>query len=166
FIEDVITKKIVYHLFDDEVEFLGCVFLSYLLALEITCSCFHDFIDKDVGKCKSKGQSTAKQKVKVLLSWRSKYCLLSKEKSTYCHAVDKGILKDYHLNVLPTRLNALTVMGFTVYQMDVKSAFLYGNITEEVYVKQPPGFEDPSHPNKVYRVVKALYGLHQAPRAW
>ncbi|GJT27532.1 putative RNA-directed DNA polymerase, partial [Tanacetum coccineum] len=57
-------------------------------------------------------------------------------------------------------------MGFLVYQMDVKSAFLYGNITEEVYVKQPPGFEDPAHPNKVYRVVKALYGLHQAPRAW
>ncbi|GJS17610.1 zinc finger, CCHC-type containing protein [Tanacetum coccineum] len=57
-------------------------------------------------------------------------------------------------------------MGFSVYQMDVKSAFLYGNITEEVYVKQPPGFEDPAHPNKVYRVVKALYGLHQAPRAW
>ncbi|GKA08701.1 ribonuclease H-like domain, reverse transcriptase, RNA-dependent DNA polymerase [Tanacetum coccineum] len=57
-------------------------------------------------------------------------------------------------------------MGFTVYQMDVKSAFLYGNITEEVYVKQPPGFEDPAHPHKVYRVVKALYGLHQAPRAW
>ncbi|GJS80393.1 putative ribonuclease H-like domain-containing protein [Tanacetum coccineum] len=57
-------------------------------------------------------------------------------------------------------------MGFIVYQMDVKSAFLYGNITEEVYVKQPPGFEDPAHPNKVYRVVKALYGLHQAPRAW
>ncbi|GJW65418.1 putative ribonuclease H-like domain-containing protein [Tanacetum coccineum] len=51
-------------------------------------------------------------------------------------------------------------------KMDVKSAFLYGNITEEVYVKQPPGFEDPAHPNKVYRVVKALYGLHQAPRAW
>ncbi|GJR93171.1 putative ribonuclease H-like domain-containing protein [Tanacetum coccineum] len=57
-------------------------------------------------------------------------------------------------------------MGFIVYQMDVKSAFLYGNITEEVYVKQPPGFEDPAHPNKVYKVVKALYGLHQAPRAW
>ncbi|GJR69075.1 putative ribonuclease H-like domain-containing protein [Tanacetum coccineum] len=52
------------------------------------------------------------------------------------------------------------------FDMDVKSAFLYGNITEEVYVKQPPGFEDPAHPNKVYRVVKALYGLHQAPRAW
>nr|GEW39621.1 putative ribonuclease H-like domain-containing protein [Tanacetum cinerariifolium] len=57
-------------------------------------------------------------------------------------------------------------MGFWVYQMDVKSAFLYGTIDEEVYVTQPPGFKDPDHPDKVYKVVKALYGLHQAPRAW
>ncbi|GJY11816.1 putative ribonuclease H-like domain-containing protein [Tanacetum coccineum] len=57
-------------------------------------------------------------------------------------------------------------MGFTVYQMDVKSAFLYGTIEEEVYVHQPPGFVDPAHPNKVYKVIKALYGLHQAPTAW
>ncbi|GJY46024.1 putative ribonuclease H-like domain-containing protein [Tanacetum coccineum] len=57
-------------------------------------------------------------------------------------------------------------MGFIVYQMDVKSAFLYGIIEEEVYVCQPPGFEDPQFPNKVYKVDKALYGLHQAPRAW
>ncbi|GJZ61183.1 putative reverse transcriptase, RNA-dependent DNA polymerase [Tanacetum coccineum] len=57
-------------------------------------------------------------------------------------------------------------MGFIVYQMDVKSAFLYGTIEEEVYVCQPPGFEDPHFPNKVYKVEKALYGLHQAPRAW
>nr|GEX89760.1 putative ribonuclease H-like domain-containing protein [Tanacetum cinerariifolium] len=57
-------------------------------------------------------------------------------------------------------------MGFMVYEMDVKSAFLYGTIKEEVYVCQPSGFEDPDHPNKVYKVVKALYGLHQAPRAW
>ncbi|GJY68837.1 putative ribonuclease H-like domain-containing protein [Tanacetum coccineum] len=57
-------------------------------------------------------------------------------------------------------------MGFIVYQMDVKSAFLYGIIDEEVYVSQPPGFVDPDHPNKVYKVVKDLYGLHQAPRAW
>nr|GEV45549.1 putative ribonuclease H-like domain-containing protein [Tanacetum cinerariifolium] len=57
-------------------------------------------------------------------------------------------------------------MGLLVYQMDVKSAFLYGIIEEEVYVCQPPGFEDPDHPDKVYKVVKALYGLHQAPRAW
>ncbi|GJU58642.1 retrovirus-related pol polyprotein from transposon TNT 1-94 [Tanacetum coccineum] len=57
-------------------------------------------------------------------------------------------------------------MGFLVSQMDVKSAFLYGTIEEEVYVTQPPGFKDPDHPDKVYKVVKALYGLHQAPRAW
>nr|GFD13906.1 putative ribonuclease H-like domain-containing protein [Tanacetum cinerariifolium] len=44
--------------------------------------------------------------------------------------------------------------------------FLYGMIEEEVYVCQPPEFEDPDHPNKVYKVVKALYGLHQALRAW
>nr|GEU54928.1 reverse transcriptase domain-containing protein [Tanacetum cinerariifolium] len=57
-------------------------------------------------------------------------------------------------------------MGFMVYQMDVKSAFLYRTIKEEVYVCQPLGFKDPNHPDKVYKVVKALYGLHQAPRAW
>nr|GFA62777.1 hypothetical protein [Tanacetum cinerariifolium] len=49
------------------------------------------------------------------------------------------------------------------YQMDVKSAFLYGTIDEEVYVMQPPGFQDPA---RVYKVEKAIYGLHQAPRAW
>ncbi|GJX42064.1 putative ribonuclease H-like domain-containing protein, partial [Tanacetum coccineum] len=55
---------------------------------------------------------------------------------------------------------------FVVYQMDVKSAFIYGKIEEEVYVCQPPGFEDLDFPNRVYKVEKALYGLHQAPRAW
>nr|GEX23997.1 putative ribonuclease H-like domain-containing protein [Tanacetum cinerariifolium] len=57
-------------------------------------------------------------------------------------------------------------MSFMVYQMDVKSAFLYGTIKEEVYVCHPLGFEDPDYPDKVYKVVKALYGLHHAPRAW
>nr|GEV04692.1 hypothetical protein [Tanacetum cinerariifolium] len=57
-------------------------------------------------------------------------------------------------------------MGFIVYQMDVKSAFLYGKINEEVYVSQPLGFIDSKFSNKVYKVVKALYGLHQAPRLW
>ncbi|GJY95340.1 putative reverse transcriptase, RNA-dependent DNA polymerase [Tanacetum coccineum] len=54
---------------------------------------------------------------------------------------------------------------FVVYQIDVKSAFLYGKIEEEVYVCQPLGFEDPNFPNRVYKIEKALYGLHQAPKA-
>ncbi|GJR87087.1 putative ribonuclease H-like domain-containing protein [Tanacetum coccineum] len=63
---------------------------------------------------------------------------------------------------LPLHLN-----GILVFQMDVKSAFYMGHLfDEEVYVSQPPGFVDPDHPTKVYKVVKALYGLHQAPRAW
>ncbi|GKA26841.1 retrovirus-related pol polyprotein from transposon TNT 1-94 [Tanacetum coccineum] len=55
---------------------------------------------------------------------------------------------------------------FMVYQMDVKSAFLYGKIEEEVYICQPPRFEDLDFLNRVYKVEKALYGLHQALRAW
>ncbi|GJW59151.1 putative ribonuclease H-like domain-containing protein [Tanacetum coccineum] len=88
------------------------------------------------------------------------------------HRQEEGI--DYDEVFAPVaRLEAIRLflafasyMGFIVYQMDVKSAFLYGTIEEEVYVSQPPGFVDPYHPQKVYKVVKALYGLHQAPRAW
>ncbi|GJV34819.1 retrovirus-related pol polyprotein from transposon TNT 1-94 [Tanacetum coccineum] len=55
---------------------------------------------------------------------------------------------------------------FTVYQMDVKTTFLYGPRKEEVYVNQPDGFVDPYHPDKVYHLKKALYRLKQAPKAW
>nr|GEU46945.1 hypothetical protein [Tanacetum cinerariifolium] len=55
---------------------------------------------------------------------------------------------------------------FSFYQMNVKSAFLYGTIDKEVYVMQPPGFQDSEFPARVYKVEKAMYRLHQAPRAW
>ena len=55
---------------------------------------------------------------------------------------------------------------FILYQMDVKSAFLNGYIIEEVYVKQPPSFENEKFSNYVYKLSKALYGLKQVPRAW
>nr|GEU40771.1 putative ribonuclease H-like domain-containing protein [Tanacetum cinerariifolium] len=88
------------------------------------------------------------------------------------HTKEEGI--DYEEVFAPVaRIEAIRLflayasfMGFMVYQMDVKSAFLYETIEEKVYFCQPPGLEDPDHPDKVYKVVKALYGLHQAPRAW
>nr|GFA48307.1 hypothetical protein [Tanacetum cinerariifolium] len=58
------------------------------------------------------------------------------------------------------------LLQFKLQKMDIKSTFLYGRIKEEVYVCQPLGFEDLDHPEQVYKVVKALYGLYQAPRAW
>ncbi|GJS14507.1 putative ribonuclease H-like domain-containing protein [Tanacetum coccineum] len=86
------------------------------------------------------------------------------------HRQEEGI--DYEEVFAPVaRIEAIRLflayasfMGFLVYQMDVKSAFLYGTIEEEVYVTQPHDFKDLT-PDKVYKVVKALYGLHQAPRA-
>ncbi|GKC61989.1 putative ribonuclease H-like domain-containing protein, partial [Tanacetum coccineum] len=85
-------------------------------------------------------------------------------------AIEEGIDYD-EVFALVVRIEAIRLFlayasfkDFVVYQMDVKSAFLYGKIKEEVYVCQPPGFEDPEFPNRVYKVEKALYGLLQAPR--
>ena len=64
-------------------------------------------------------------------------------------------------------LLALSCMsGLKLFQMDVKSAFLNGIVDEEIYVSQPPGFEDHKHPQHVYKPKKALYDLKQAPRQW
>nr|GEX77651.1 putative ribonuclease H-like domain-containing protein [Tanacetum cinerariifolium]GEX86966.1 putative ribonuclease H-like domain-containing protein [Tanacetum cinerariifolium] len=84
-------------------------------------------------------------------------------KWVYRNKKDKRVVR---IEAIRLFLAYASFMGFMVYQMDVTSAFLYETIEEEVYVCQPLGFEDPDHPDKVYKVVKALYGLHQAPRAW
>ncbi|GKA58604.1 retrovirus-related pol polyprotein from transposon TNT 1-94 [Tanacetum coccineum] len=73
--------------------------------------------------------------------------------------------KGYRIEAIRLFLAYASFKDFVVYQMDIKSAFLYGKIEEEVYVCQPPGFEDPDFPDRVYKVEKALYGLHQALRA-
>ncbi|GJU43868.1 retrovirus-related pol polyprotein from transposon TNT 1-94 [Tanacetum coccineum] len=94
------------------------------------------------------------------------------------HLVAKGYAQnegiDFEESFAPVaRLEAVRLFiaypaykSFTVYQMDVKTSFLFGPLKEEVYVNQPAGFVDPYHPDKVYRLKKALYGLKQAPRAW
>ncbi|GJR74914.1 retrovirus-related pol polyprotein from transposon TNT 1-94 [Tanacetum coccineum] len=81
---------------------------------------------------------------------------------------------DYEETFSPVaRLQAIRIflayaayMGFVVYQMDVKSKFLNGKISEEVYVQQPPGFKSSKFPDHVCKLDKALYALKQAPRAW
>ncbi|GJY82682.1 retrovirus-related pol polyprotein from transposon TNT 1-94 [Tanacetum coccineum] len=85
---------------------------------------------------------------------------------------DEGI--DFEESFAPVaRLEAIRIflafaahMNMVVYQMDVKTAFLNGNLRKKVYVSQPNGFVDPDNPNNVYKLKKALYGLKQAPRAW
>ena len=94
------------------------------------------------------------------------------------HLVGKGFTQqegiDFEESFAPVaRLEAVRIFlayaahkNMVVYQMDVKTAFLNGQLREKVYVSQPEGFVDPDHPNHVYRLKKALYGLKQAPRAW
>ncbi|KAI4380054.1 hypothetical protein MLD38_006283 [Melastoma candidum] len=88
------------------------------------------------------------------------------------YSLSEGI--DYDETYAPVaRLEAIRLLlayacynDFKLFQMDAKSAFLNGEIKEEVYVDQPPGFEDPKKHDHVYKLDKALYGLKQAPRAW
>jgi hypothetical protein len=70
------------------------------------------------------------------------------------------------LKVIKILLAYACAHNIKLYQMDVKSAFVNGYISEEVYVEQPPGFEDDKNTNHVYKLKKALYGLKQAHRAW
>nr|GFA62073.1 retrovirus-related Pol polyprotein from transposon TNT 1-94 [Tanacetum cinerariifolium] len=86
--------------------------------------------------------------------------------------LDEGI--DFEESFAPVaRMEAIRIFlayaahkSFTVFQMDVKTAFLHGSLKEDVYVCQPEGFIDADHPSHVYKLKKALYRLKQAPRAW
>nr|GFB35081.1 retrovirus-related Pol polyprotein from transposon TNT 1-94 [Tanacetum cinerariifolium] len=88
----------------------------------------------------------------------------------YCQ--EEGI--DFEESFTPVaRMEAIRIFlayathkSFTVFQMDVKTAFLHGSLKEDVYVCQPEGFIDADYPSHVYKLKKALYGLKQAPRAW
>ncbi|GKC52164.1 putative ribonuclease H-like domain-containing protein, partial [Tanacetum coccineum] len=99
-------------------------------------------------------------------------CFLSQEEPKKGYTQEEGIDYDEvfapvaRIEVIRLFLAYASFKDFVVYQMDVKSAFLYGKIEKEVYVYQPSGFEDPEFLDRVYKVEKALYGLHQAPRVW
>jgi hypothetical protein len=81
---------------------------------------------------------------------------------------------DYEETFAPVaRLEAIRILlaffvakGFKLHQMDMKRAFLNGVLEEEVFVRQPPGYESEKYPQRVYKLRKVLYGLKQAPRAW
>nr|GFB25587.1 hypothetical protein [Tanacetum cinerariifolium] len=99
---------------------------------------------------------------KIQNVWTLVDCTKGEERIDY----DEVFARIARIEAIRLFLAYASFMGFTVYQMVVKSAFLYGTIDEEVYVMQPPIFQDPEYPAKVYKVEKAMYGLHQAPRAW
>nr|GEZ22746.1 ribonuclease H-like domain-containing protein [Tanacetum cinerariifolium] len=90
---------------------------------------------------------------------------LSRIKDATSQEVKKDVSSLRYI-ALPNWVHDALLESSSIYRMDVKSAFLYGTIDEEVYVMQPPGFQDSEFPAKVYKVEKAMYGLHQPPRAW
>nr|GEU86159.1 hypothetical protein [Tanacetum cinerariifolium] len=99
--------------------------------------------------------------------WVNKSCLVVRG-----YSQEEGI--DFKESFAPVaRMEAIRIFlayvahkSFSVFQMDVKTAFLHGSLKEDVYVCQPEGFIDADHPSHVYTLKKALYGLKQAPRAW
>nr|GEV35480.1 hypothetical protein [Tanacetum cinerariifolium] len=112
---------------------------------------------------------TVKYVIPIVSSYVPTACLDdSLETSSDTRLISKGVPSQEET---PSLDNILTLSNMFedilgVYQMDVKSAFLYGTIDEEVYLMHPPGFQDPEFLDRVYKVKKAMYGLHQAPRAW
>nr|GFA19678.1 hypothetical protein [Tanacetum cinerariifolium] len=112
-------------------------------------------------------QSTTPASPQAIMNFKNKARLVARG-----YRQEEGI--DFEESFAPVaRLEAIQIFlayathkNMVVYQMDVKTAFLNGNLREDVYVSQPDGFVDPDNPNHVYKLKKALYGLKQAPRAW
>nr|GEW28122.1 copia protein [Tanacetum cinerariifolium] len=127
---------------------------------------FKDFFDDSINEVNATG-SQVPTVGQILTNGTNTFSVVGPS-----NAVEEGI--DYEeVFTLVARIEAIRLflayasfMRFMVYQIDVKSTLLYGTIEEEVYVCQPLGFKDPNYPDKVYKVVNAFYGLHQAPRAW
>nr|GEZ69848.1 retrotransposon protein, putative, unclassified [Tanacetum cinerariifolium] len=89
--------------------------------------------------------------------------------SCWIEAMQEELNEFEHLEVwelVPFLDQVMVITLKWIYKMDVKTAFLNGNLREKVYVSQPDGFVDPDNPNHVYKLKKALYGLKQGPRAW
>nr|GEU56311.1 putative ribonuclease H-like domain-containing protein [Tanacetum cinerariifolium] len=123
-------------------------------------------------------RSLCKNVINMKWIWKNKHDEENIVTGNKSHLVAKGCAQKEGVNFEESfapvaRLEAVRLFiayaahkSFIVYQMDVKTAFLYGPLKKEVYVNQPEGFVDPYHPDKAYCLKKALYGLKQAPRAW
>ncbi|GKD11906.1 retrovirus-related pol polyprotein from transposon TNT 1-94 [Tanacetum coccineum] len=146
---------------------LGARMLTQDMAKELSAALAHECLFVDF--------LFVEEPKKVFMNKRDKTGIVIKNKARLVaqgYNKQKGI--DYDGTFAPVaRLEAVriflafaTYMNFIVYQIDVKSSFLNGKLKEEVYVKQPPGFQSNEFPNHVCKLYKALYGLKQAPRAW
>nr|GEY51566.1 hypothetical protein [Tanacetum cinerariifolium] len=95
-------------------------------------------------------------------------CFLSQEepKKIFDALKDPSWVEAMQEELLQFKIQNVWILVDCPKGMDVKSAFIYGTINEEIYVMQPPGFQDPEFPDRVYKVENTMYGLHQAPRAW
>nr|GEU98674.1 copia protein [Tanacetum cinerariifolium] len=133
-----------------------------------------DFLDSESSVMTRKMTKTTQEQGLSVLNKKYERDIVIKNKVslvTQGYTQEEGI--DYDEVFAPVaRIEAIRLflayasfMGYMVYQMDKKSAFIYERIEEDVYVCQPPGFEDHDHLDKIYKVLKALYSLHQDPRA-
>ncbi|OAE23571.1 hypothetical protein AXG93_4316s1020 [Marchantia polymorpha subsp. ruderalis] len=111
--------------------------------------------------------STSMQLKLALEDWPEAIDDLGAASSMSYTSPSQHIVNSHNVNINPANsTNTAGHQGWTIAHLDVKTAFLNGDIEEEIYVQPPPGFESPTHPHHVYRLKKVLYSLKQAPRAW